>query len=74
MYLSNIWSYNHFSEIRKKILEKQKKGEHKGIRYVRNITQDNSKFVKLFLDAGIRIRQKSLLGMQKDYNGFQMIS
>jgi two-component system, OmpR family, sensor histidine kinase VicK len=50
------YSYNHFFEIRKKILKKQKKGEHKGIRYVSNITQDNSKFVKAFLDAGIRIR------------------
>src|SRR5215471_14709247 len=50
------YSYNHFFEIRKKILEKQKKGEHKGIRYVSNITQDNAKFVKVFLDAGIRIK------------------
>jgi two-component system, OmpR family, sensor histidine kinase VicK len=50
------YSYNHFSEIREKILKKQKTGEHKGIRYVSNITQDNSKFVKVFLDAGIRIR------------------
>ena len=50
------YSYHHFSEIRKKILEKQKKGEHKGVRYISNITQDNEKFVKAFLDAGIRIR------------------
>src|SRR5215813_187891 len=50
------YAYNHFSEIRQKILEKQKKGEHKGLRYISNITQDNSKFVKVFLDAGIRIR------------------
>ncbi|MGA9152439.1 MAG: hypothetical protein WBZ36_17830, partial [Candidatus Nitrosopolaris sp.] len=50
------YSYNHFFEIRKKLLEKQKKGEHKGVRYVSNITQDNEKFVKSFLDAGIRIR------------------
>jgi two-component system, OmpR family, sensor histidine kinase VicK len=50
------YSYNHFSEIRKKILEKQKKGEHRGIRYVSNITQDNANLVKIFLDAGIRIR------------------
>ncbi|MGB6530057.1 MAG: histidine kinase dimerization/phospho-acceptor domain-containing protein, partial [Candidatus Nitrosopolaris sp.] len=50
------YSHNHFFEIRKKILEKQKKGEHKGIRYISNITQDNSKFVKVFLDVGIRIR------------------
>ena len=45
------YSYNYFSEIR--ILKKQKKGEHKGIRYVSNITQFP---VKVFLDAGIRIR------------------
>jgi len=50
------YSYNHFFEIRKKLLEKQMKGEHKGIRYISNITQDNEKFVKAFLDAGIRIR------------------
>jgi signal transduction histidine kinase len=50
------YGYNHFSEIRKKILEKQKKGEHKGLRYVSNITQENSKFVKVFLDAGTRVR------------------
>jgi two-component system, OmpR family, sensor histidine kinase VicK len=50
------YSYNHFFEIRKKLLEKQKKGEHKGVRYISNITQDNEKFVKAFLDAGIRTR------------------
>src|SRR5215469_5499194 len=50
------YSYKHFFEIRKKLLEKQKKGEHKGIRYISNITQDNEKFVKAFLDAGIRIK------------------
>jgi two-component system, OmpR family, sensor histidine kinase VicK len=50
------YSYNHFSEIRKKILEKQKKGEHKGVRYISNITQDNVNLVKVFVDAGIRIR------------------
>jgi two-component system, OmpR family, sensor histidine kinase VicK len=50
------YSYDHFFEIRKKLLEKQKKGEHKGVRYISNITQDNEKFVKAFLDAGFRIR------------------
>jgi two-component system, OmpR family, sensor histidine kinase VicK len=49
------YSY-HFFEIRKNLLEKQKKGEHKGVRYISNITQDNEKFVKAFLDAGIMIR------------------
>jgi hypothetical protein len=50
------YCYNYFFETRKELLEKQKKGEHKGIRYVSNITQDNAKLAKEFLDAGIRIR------------------
>ena len=50
------YSYDHFFEIRKKLLDKQKKGEHKGIRYISNITQDNSKLTKVFLEAGMRIR------------------
>src|SRR5215831_4095934 len=50
------YSYNHFFEIRKKLLEKQKKGQHKGFRYVSNVNQDNAKFVKIFLDAGIQVR------------------
>ena len=50
------YSYNHFFEIKKKILEKQKKGEHKGIRYISNIDKDNAKLAKIFLDAGVEIR------------------
>jgi signal transduction histidine kinase len=50
------YCYNHFFYTRKEVLEKQKKGEHKGIRYITNICQDNVKLVKEFLDAGIRIR------------------
>jgi two-component system, OmpR family, sensor histidine kinase VicK len=49
------YSHNHFSEIRKKSL-KQKKGAHRGIRYISNINQDNAKFAKLFLEAGILMR------------------
>jgi two-component system sensor histidine kinase VicK len=37
-------------------LEKQKKGDHKGVRYITNIDQDNVKFAKEFLDVGMRIR------------------
>jgi two-component system, OmpR family, sensor histidine kinase VicK len=50
------YSYDHFSEIRKKILEKQKKGYHKGIRYVSNVTRDNAKIAKLFLESGVLMR------------------
>jgi two-component system, OmpR family, sensor histidine kinase VicK len=34
------YSYNHFFEIKKKILEKKKKGQHRGIRYVTIIGND----------------------------------
>jgi hypothetical protein len=54
------YGYNHFFEINKKLLEKQKKGQHKGIRYISNITQDNVNLVKVLLDAGIhKTYQKS---------------
>jgi hypothetical protein len=48
------YSYNHFFEIRKKLLEKQKKGEHKGFRYISNVTQDNVNLVKVFLEPVYR--------------------
>jgi two-component system sensor histidine kinase VicK len=50
------YSYNYFFEIMRKLLEKQKKGEHKGIRCISNINKDNAKLARIFLDAGIQIR------------------
>ncbi|MGC2570538.1 MAG: hypothetical protein WA364_03430 [Candidatus Nitrosopolaris sp.] len=50
------YSYKHFFEIRKKLIEKQKNGEHKGFRYISNVNRNNAKFVKIFLDAGIQVR------------------
>src|SRR5215216_3451790 len=50
------YSYNHFFDIKKKLLDKQKKGEHKGIRYLIDIDKDNMKLAKILLDAGIEIR------------------
>ncbi len=50
------YSYNHFFEIKKKLLARQTKGEHKGIRYVSNIDEENVNLVKVFLKAGIQIR------------------
>src|SRR3989441_4324026 len=50
------YSYNHFFEIKKILLEKQKKGGHKGVRYVSTINMDNAKLARVFLDAGIQIR------------------
>ncbi len=50
------YSHNHFFEIKKQLLQKQKNGEHKGIRYISNIDKDNTKLAKIFLDAGIQLR------------------
>ena len=50
------YSYNHFFEIKKKLLDKQKKGEHRGIKYVSNITHENLELSKIYLSAGIQIR------------------
>jgi hypothetical protein len=45
---------NYFLDTRKELLEKQKKGDHKGVRYITNIDQDNVKLAKEFMDAGMR--------------------
>ncbi|PWU80449.1 MAG: hypothetical protein DLM72_12115 [Candidatus Nitrosopolaris wilkensis] len=50
------YSYKHFFEIKKKLLQKQKNGQHKGVRYISNIDKDNSRLAKILLDAGIQIR------------------
>jgi two-component system, OmpR family, sensor histidine kinase VicK len=50
------YSYDHFLNIKKKLLDKQKKGEHKGIRYVTIIDNDNINLVKAILNSGIQIR------------------
>src|SRR5919202_1660384 len=50
------YSYNHFFDIKKKLLDKQKKGEHKGIRYLIDIDRDNVNLARILLDAGIEIK------------------
>jgi signal transduction histidine kinase len=50
------YSYNHFFDIKKKLLDRQKKGAHKGIRYLSDINKDNINLVKTLLNAGIEIR------------------
>ncbi|HXP50543.1 MAG TPA: histidine kinase dimerization/phospho-acceptor domain-containing protein, partial [Bacteroidia bacterium] len=55
------YCHNYFLETRKELLDKQKKGDHKGVRYITNIDHDNVKFAKEFLDAGMRIRHVKTL-------------
>ena len=50
------YSYKHFFEIRKKLVDKQKKGQHKGIKYISSIDNKNVTLAKAFLDAGFQIR------------------
>ncbi len=50
------YSHNYFFEIKKKLLEKQQKGEHEGIRYITNIDSSNLQISKLYLESGIQIR------------------
>jgi two-component system, OmpR family, sensor histidine kinase VicK len=50
------YSYKYFFEIKKKLLEKQKKGQHKGIRYVTVIDKENIHLIKIYLQSGIQVR------------------
>jgi two-component system, OmpR family, sensor histidine kinase VicK len=50
------YSHNYFFDIKKKLLEKQRKGEHSGIRYITNIDSNNLQISKLYLESGIQIR------------------
>ncbi|HKG71433.1 MAG TPA: class I SAM-dependent methyltransferase, partial [Nitrososphaeraceae archaeon] len=50
------YSYDYLSEINKKLLDKQKKGEHKGIRYISEINEDNAKIANAFVKSGIQFR------------------
>ena len=50
------YSHDYFFDIKKKLLEKQRRGEHKGIRYITNINNDNLHISKLYLECGIQIR------------------
>ena len=37
-------------------MDKQKRGEHKGIRYVTTLDKDNLGVVKTYLESGIQVR------------------
>jgi two-component system, OmpR family, sensor histidine kinase VicK len=50
------YSHNHFFDLKKKLLDKQRRGEHKGIRYITNIDNGNLHISKSYLEHGIQIR------------------
>jgi signal transduction histidine kinase len=49
-------TYNSFLQQCKNVLEKQKRGEGEGIRWIMGIEKDSVKLVKKFLKLGVRIR------------------
>jgi len=51
-----LYSYEHFFDIKKKLLQRQQEEVHNGIKYITNIDKDNAPLAKVFLDAGIQIR------------------
>lgn len=53
------YSHKHFFDIKKKLLDRQKRGEHTGLRYITNIDSENVKLVELYLDCGIQIKHLS---------------
>jgi nitrogen-specific signal transduction histidine kinase len=50
------YSHKYFFEIKKKLLDKQRQGEHKGLRYITSIDNNNLNLIKLYLKSGIKIR------------------
>ncbi|HEU4444440.1 MAG TPA: HAMP domain-containing sensor histidine kinase, partial [Nitrososphaeraceae archaeon] len=50
------YSHNYFFDLKKRLLDKQRRGEHKGIRYITNINNDNLHISKRYLEHGIPIR------------------
>jgi signal transduction histidine kinase len=50
------YSHKYFFDIKKKLLERQKKGKHKGVRYITNIDSSNVELAKLYVDSGIQLK------------------
>jgi signal transduction histidine kinase len=53
--------YNHFPDSYKIILDKYKKGEGKGIRWVTNVEEESVEILKKFLDLGMQIKHVKIL-------------
>jgi hypothetical protein len=50
------FNYTYLFDIKKKVLEKYKRGEHKGIWYISGIDSTNLKLAEIFLEAGTQIK------------------
>jgi two-component system, OmpR family, sensor histidine kinase VicK len=50
------FNYTYLFDIKKKVLEKYKRGEQKGIWYISGIDSTNLKLAEIFLEAGTQIK------------------
>jgi two-component system, OmpR family, sensor histidine kinase VicK len=50
------FSYNYLFEVINQLLDRQKKGEHKGIRYISSINNDNLELAKILTDCGVQLK------------------
>jgi hypothetical protein len=57
MYLA----YNHFFDQYKKILDKHRRGEGEGVRWLTFIDKENKDLVEVFVNAGVRVRHVGIL-------------
>ena len=55
------YSHKYFFDTKKNLVDRQMMGEHKGIRYVTKINNENVKVAKLYLDSGLQIKHLSNL-------------
>ena len=51
-----LFNYTYLFDIKKRVLEKYKRGEHRGIRYISSIYRTNVEVTEKFLEAGTQIR------------------
>jgi signal transduction histidine kinase len=50
------YSHKHFFDTKKNLVDRQRIGEHKGVRYITDINNKNVKLVKLYLDSGFQVK------------------
>ena len=50
------FTYNYLFEVTNKLLDRFRRGQHKGIRYTSNIDRDNIEIAKLLLDSGVQLK------------------
>ena len=50
------YAYNYLFEVINQLLDRQKKGEHKGIRYISSINGANLDLAKILIDRGVKLK------------------